>query len=218
MYLTLKGQIPRLYLEGVTRGIVAVGCSILRIQDESSDNKTSYINCYNSSIAVSESTLNSEMGRMVWYNDSLTQKYVYPYCKEGDRYLKVTPSASSSYGWECVSGSSVGSLTRVTGTGPSPELLDDYFHPNAQDYQIEITTGGVTGTAVYKVQSREQGTGSYVDFETGATTTELAHAVKDGAPSFQIKWPTGVTYVSGDKWAITGVTLATWKEIEQLGA
>jgi hypothetical protein len=61
-----------------------------------------------------------------------------------------------------------------------------------------MTTGGITGTAVF--QWKKDG-GAYT---TGVTTTAVAQALRDGV---QIYWPTGVTYVLGDTFIINATAV-----------
>lgn len=77
---------------------------------------------------------------------------------------------------------------QVRGSGASPLFGGSYSGPSDTIYTVEITTGGASGTAVFKWR---RGNGSYV---TGVTTDEAGIGLTGGVTVY---FPTG-TYVLGD--------------------
>ena len=212
--MALFGQMDRLYITGASGGIVVNGF-VRRIQDESTDKDTTYNNVQMTDVfTLPLRLINRQAGFGVWYSDTGTNTSLYPYIKAGDVVWKTTQAAGSSPGWVCNRASAVGALVQTVGAGPDPTVLTDYFYPTARDYRITITTGGATGTAIYKVEDKTAGGGAYADLVTGVTTTELAHLISD---RFQIRWPTGVTYVLNDQWTLTAVVTALWEDIPTIG-
>lgn len=81
-----------------------------------------------------------------------------------------------------------------------------------------VAEATVTGPATYKVEWKIKGGGVYADLTNTTSTTELAHLIqREGASgpviAFQMRWPTGVTYVAGDQWTLTGVIVPVWSII-----
>lgn len=218
----LRGYFPRILITGTqSDGLTCVGAEISRIQDEvaaGTRNSLTLVNCSNTSITIPKFAMNRQSGRATWYSDT-TAVTLYPYVRLGDTILKVTPVSGASPGWVCTTASSTGALVQVTGSGPSPTVPTDYYDSTAYDYRITILTGGVTGTATYKVEWKTAGGGSYVDLTNTITTTELARLIQRetgvGSPAsaFSIKWPTAQTYVSGNQWTLTGVVAPVWKAL-----
>jgi len=91
---------------------------------------------------------------------------------------------------------------QIIGSGDSPSVSDSssYTGPANAIFTVQITTGGASGTAVFKWEKNAEG------FTTGVTTDSggAAQALQDGV---SIYFPTGQTYVVGDTWIIrTSVT------------
>ena len=215
---TLMGAIPRLYITGASQGLTATGTSIDRLQDETSDHSLTLVNSAISDVGgVPQNVLNWQTGRATWYADS-TEITSYPTARTGDRILKRAPTGNDSAGWNCIKSASAGSLTPLRGNGPQPEILSDYAAPAAYDFRITILTGGLTGSATYKVEWKPAGSGSYADLTNSTPTSELAHLVKrekDSGPiaSFSLRWPPSRTYVAGDQWTLTQVIPPVWTPI-----
>lgn len=220
---TMLGNIPRLYLTGDARGNVAHGGLIDRIQDESTQKQLSLVDTFVASFTVPQGVLNASVGRATWYSDTIAIA-TYPTARLGDTIWKVTPATGQSPGWICTTASSAGALVPNGGnTGSDPTVLNDYPYPTAYDYRITVITGGVVGTATYKVEWKTAGGGVYADLTGTLTTSELAHLVLDqiggGGPavSFAIRWLIApAVYVTGDKWTLTAVVAPTWKAMAVL--
>lgn len=91
--------------------------------------------------------------------------------------------------------SQVGTVSQpiqVVGSGPVPGSSGTFTGPADAIFTVIVTTGGASGTAVYKWA--KQG-GSYT---TGVTTDANAQALSDGV---QVYWPTGI-YVVGDTFTL----------------
>ncbi len=218
----LLGAMSRLYISGGSSlGVVATAAFIDRVQDESTDHRISFDNVTVTNFTPPLNTLNAQSGRAVLYSDT-TSNASYPTARLGDRIWKVTPAPADSPGWICTTASSAGALVQVTGTGPDPVVLSDYAHPTAYDFRITMLSSGATGTATYKVEWKTAGGGSYANLTNTTTTTELAHLIKNetggGGPSvsFAVRWPTGVSYVSGDQWTLTAVIAPVWTPMADL--
>lgn len=213
----LTGSISRLYLTGTSLGLIAESILILRLQDESSDHLLSFDNSVmGGGITVPLSVLNSRAGRATWFAANTTF-LAYPTVRLGDQIEKLTPTSGASPGWVATTASSAGALVQVTGSGPDPTVLGDYAEPVAYDFRITMLSGGVTGTATYKVEWKTAGGGVYADLTLTTTTTEMAHLITretgggDPTVTFSVRWPTGATYVSGDQWTLTAVVAPIWK-------
>jgi Pectate lyase superfamily protein len=213
----LMGSFYRLFMTGRSFGNVAMGTSIDRIQDETTDHQMSFINSRLSDIAIPLGSLNSQTGRAVWYADT-TETTFYPTVRSGDQVLLLNPSAGTGTGWLAITGSSAGPLTRVNGRGPGPVVLGDYADPVAYDFRLTVLKSGPTGSATFKVEWKPAGAGSYADLTKPTVTTELAHLVKrelkDGpVVSFAVRWPRAGNYVTGDQWVLNKVQAPVWKVI-----
>jgi hypothetical protein len=97
-------------------------------------------------------------------------------------------------------------------------VLNDYADTTAYDFRVTVLTGGVTGTATYKVEWKTAGSGNYSDLTKAITTTELAHLViREGGSgpwvTFSIRWPTAQTYLAGNTWTLTAVVPPAWTAI-----
>ena len=218
----IAGSVNRIYATGVSTGTTIFAGFLNRLQDETSDHKLSLINVGLTNFTLPQATMNFQTGHATWYSDS-TGVSLYPMVRVGDQILKVTPTAGGSPGSVCTTASSTGALAQTVGTGPDPTVLDGYFDPVAYDFRITMLSGGATGTATYKVEWKTAGGGSYADLTGITTTTELAHLIgrelgTGPVVAFQIRWPTGVTYVNGDTWTLTAVVAPTWKAIANVAA
>lgn len=109
-------------------------------------------------------------------------------------------SAGSGY---CVSfrdysRSAIGQVAQpiqVIGSGDEPISAGTYTGPADAVFTVEITTGGASGTAVFRWKKDE---GSY----TSTVTTDangFAQTLQDGV---QVAFPTGNTYVDDDIWVV----------------
>lgn len=94
----------------------------------------------------------------------------------------------------------VSSVTQVLGSGNDPVSTGTYTAPTDAIFTIEVTTGGTTGTAVFRWKKNE---GSYTSTVTSSAT---AQDLSDGV---QIYWPTGVAYTLGDMWVIRCTAVST---------
>jgi hypothetical protein len=95
----------------------------------------------------------------------------------------------------------VNPILQVRGTGAVPVATTTvgYQFPSDSIYSVEITTGGASGTAVFKWK---QDSGTYTSgVTTSATPLDLSNGV-------QVYFPTG-TYVSGDVFIIQAVSQTT---------
>jgi hypothetical protein len=100
--------------------------------------------------------------------------------------------------WRDYSSSAIGKVeqpVQVDGSGPDPGSAGTYSGPNNALFTVEITTGGASGTAVFRW--KKDG-GSY----TSGVTTDVAGAAQDLQDGVQVYFPTGATYVLGDIWVI----------------
>jgi hypothetical protein len=87
----------------------------------------------------------------------------------------------------------VGSALQVRGSGPSPISSGSYSGGANATFIVEITTGGIVGTAVFKWK---KDSGSYT---TGVLSDAGPLDLQEGV---QLSFPPG-TYVVGDVWTIT---------------
>lgn len=100
--------------------------------------------------------------------------------------------------WLDYSSDSVGIVAQpiqVLGSGPSPGSSGIFTGPVDSLFVVEITTGGIAGTAIFRWK---KGSGAY----TSNVTTDvdgLAQSLSDGV---QVYFPTGQTYVLGDLFII----------------
>lgn len=83
----------------------------------------------------------------------------------------------------------------VLGSGPSPISSGSYLGPADATFTIEITTGGVSGTAEYRWKKNS---GSY----TSGVVTDVEGSSQDLQDGVTVAFPTGETYVDGDIWII----------------
>jgi hypothetical protein len=203
--LFLLGTVTRYLFTGTSDGYVVTG-SVERVQDETTNQATTYLGVTLGTITVPKSAINRTQGKAVWYSDTLSFTS-YPFANSGDVTVIDTPSPGDVPSYTLTTAAATGALVQTVGAGPDPTMLTDYFYYLARDYKIVITTGGETGTAVYKVQDKIAGGGVYGDLEIDILSSELAHLV---ASRFQVKWPTGVSYVIGDEWELTSVVAPVW--------
>lgn len=91
----------------------------------------------------------------------------------------------------------VSNPTQVVGTGPGPQIAGSatYTGPAAGVYTITITTGGTSGTAVFKWSYNSS------TYTTGVTT-DSGGGAQDLNNGVQVYFPLGETYVVGDTWTI----------------
>lgn len=91
-------------------------------------------------------------------------------------------------------------VLQVRGTGPSPvsTTSSGFSYPADSIYTVEITTGGIVGTAIFKWK---QDGGAYT---SGVVTDSSALDLSNGV---QVYFPAG-TYVSGDTFIIRALALA----------
>lgn len=84
---------------------------------------------------------------------------------------------------------------QVVGTGPDPIATGTYNAPANSTFTLQVTTGGVSGTAVFKWKKND---GTYT---TGVVTDALgtAQALQDGV---YIAFPIAQTYVLNDTWVV----------------
>ena len=80
-----------------------------------------------------------------------------------------------------------------TAANPDPGSSGTYTGPNDALFTVEVTTGGITGAAVFQWK---KDAGSYT---TAVTTAATAQELQDGVNVF---WPTGVIYVVNDVFVI----------------
>jgi hypothetical protein len=100
--------------------------------------------------------------------------------------------------WRDYSSSSIGKIeqpVQVDGSGPDPGASGSYTGPNSALFTVEITTGGASGTAVFRWK---KDSGSY----TSSVTTDPNGAAQDLQDGVQIYFPISQTYVLGDIWVI----------------
>jgi hypothetical protein len=220
----ITGSVNRIYATGVSTGTTIFAGFLNRLQDETSDHRLSLVNVGLTNFTIPLATMNIQTGRATWYSDS-TNVSLYPYVHVGDQILKVTPSSGVSPGCVVTTASSTGAMVQTVGGGPFPIIvgnptniaaLGDYFDPVAYDFKIIMLSSGATGTATYKVQWKTAGGGAYADLTDTTTTTELAHLIgremgSGPVVAFQMRWPTGVTYVSGNTFTLTTVAAPVCK-------
>lgn len=84
---------------------------------------------------------------------------------------------------------------QVDGSGPDPISAGTYLGPANAVFTVEITTGGASGTAVFRWKKNS---GSY----TSSVTTDSDGFAQDLQDGVQVAFPTGNTYVLGDIWII----------------
>lgn len=95
----------------------------------------------------------------------------------------------------------VASPVQVDGSGNDPTSGGTYTGPSNALFTVEITTGGIAGTAVYRW--KKDG-GSY----TSSVTTDVDGAAQDLQDGVTINFPLVVTYTSGDIWVIRATALS----------
>jgi len=208
----MTGGYTTVWLTGFSNGLVFIGGQISRLIDETSDKLYGLFNV-GSAFQIPDFNYQMTTGHSEWRSDSPAIT-AYPGARPGDRIWKKTPSSGASTGWICTTPGSTGALVQITGSGPDPIILPDYYQPTAYDFRITITSGGAVGAASYKVEYKPSGGASYANLATGITTTEVPRVVDEvlGA-AFTIKWPSA-TYAAGDQWALTGVVAPVWKPFE----
>ena len=89
----------------------------------------------------------------------------------------------------------------VNGSGNIPVAGGVFTGPYDATFTIEITTGGVSGTAVFKWKKN---TGSY----TTGVTTSVTGAAQDLQDGTTIAFPTGFTYTSGNIFIVQCTAIA----------
>ena len=87
----------------------------------------------------------------------------------------------------------VGSPTPIVGSGPIPTSGGTYTAPADTIFTVVITTGGASGTAIFKWSKDSE------SYTTGVLTDAAAQSLQDGV---QVAFPTGVTYVLNDTFVI----------------
>lgn len=89
----------------------------------------------------------------------------------------------------------VASPLQVLGAGPDPISAGQFLGPADAVFSVEITTGGASGTAVFRWKKND---GSY----TSLVTTDASGFAQDLQDGVQVAFPTAQTYVLGDIWII----------------
>jgi len=89
----------------------------------------------------------------------------------------------------------VASVLQVVGTGNAPVSGGQYLGPNDAIFTIQVTTGGSSGTAVFKWKKDN---GSY----TTGVTTDAAGAAQTLMDGVVVSFPTGQTYTLNDVFVI----------------
>lgn len=197
------GSYTTVWLIGFSGGVQFSGGQIGRLIDDTSDHAYGLSNV-SASLGVPRSNYQVTAGHSEWWSNSLSI-VAYPGARLGDRVWKTSPTAGASKGCVYTTAGATGSLARLTGRGPAPVVRPDYYQPVAYDFRITITTGGAVGTAVYKVEYKTAGGGSYANLVTGVTTTEVPRVIDEVlGGAFTIGWP-AATYVNGDQWTLTAV-------------
>jgi hypothetical protein len=211
-FTQVSGTFATVWLAGTSNGLVFNGGQVGRLIDETSDRLYGMFNV-GSGLQFPDFTYNIKAGSSEWRSES-TSIITYPGARPGDTIRKKTPAASASPGWICTTAGSTGALVQIAGSGPDPVVLPDYYYPTAYDFRITITTGGSVGTAVYTVEYKPAGGGTYASLATNVRTAEVPRVIDEVLGAlFTIKWPAG-NYVAGNKWTLTAVTAPVWTAIQ----